>query len=387
MPYPLFLFLAALVVGTAPAGAATADTTRSEIVLDRLPAGALQPQVVIDDRGGAHLVYFEGEPAAGDLYYVFRAPGDEHFGEPIRVNAIPESAIATGTIRGAQLAVGRAGRVHVVWNGSGKRPAPGFEGMPLWYARLDERGSAFEEQRNLAVGSHGLDGGSAVAAASDGSVYVFWHTGPHGGAESERRVYLATSRDDGATFDAPRIVSADVGACGCCGMRASVGPQGAVYVLFRAARQNVHRDLTMLVSGDRGASFETVLMDPWELQACPMTSAAMAATPEKLHLSWETKQRIYHAALEPGTAAAGALRAAPASTAPQKHPSLAVRPDGMLLLAWVEGAGWGRGGDLVWQRYGAGGRPLGEPGRVSGVPAWSFPAAFVDAEGLFHLLY
>jgi hypothetical protein len=34
------------------------------------------------------------------------------------VNSQPESAIAAGTIRGAQLAIGKAGRVHVAWNGS-----------------------------------------------------------------------------------------------------------------------------------------------------------------------------------------------------------------------------------------------------------------------------
>jgi hypothetical protein len=34
------------------------------------------------------------------------------------VNHIDGSAIATGTVRGAQIAVGAKGRVHVAWNGS-----------------------------------------------------------------------------------------------------------------------------------------------------------------------------------------------------------------------------------------------------------------------------
>ena len=80
---------------------------------DRQPAqdreGGIQPQAVVDDAGILHLIYFKGDPAAGDLYYVRSSPGTTEFTKPIRVNSQPGSAVAVGTIRGGQLALGRGG--------------------------------------------------------------------------------------------------------------------------------------------------------------------------------------------------------------------------------------------------------------------------------------
>ena len=47
-----------------------------------------------------------------------KAPAD--WSAPVSVNNEPKSAIAMGTIRGAQLAIGKAGTIHVAWNGAMK---------------------------------------------------------------------------------------------------------------------------------------------------------------------------------------------------------------------------------------------------------------------------
>src|SRR4029453_4880011 len=86
--------------------------------LIRPPNGGLQPQAVADAGGALHLVYFAGDPSAGDVFYGGRERGKKDFSSPIRVNGQPGSAIATGTIRGAHIAVGRNDRVHISWNGS-----------------------------------------------------------------------------------------------------------------------------------------------------------------------------------------------------------------------------------------------------------------------------
>ena len=41
------------------------------------------------------------------------ADGSATFSVPIKVNSLPGSAIAAGNIRGAHIAIGRNGRVHV----------------------------------------------------------------------------------------------------------------------------------------------------------------------------------------------------------------------------------------------------------------------------------
>jgi hypothetical protein len=133
----------------------------------------------VDAKGTLHLNYFKGNDAtAGDLFYVRREPGSERFSEPIRVNSRPRTASAAGSVRGGQIALGKGGRLHVVWNGLGTD-----------YARLNDAGTAFEEQRNLMWKTQVLDGGGTVAADGVGNVYVVWHGQRKGvRAEDKRQV-------------------------------------------------------------------------------------------------------------------------------------------------------------------------------------------------------
>ena len=113
-------------------------TSPGGVTVLKTPDGGIQPQAAIDARGVIHLIYFKGDPAAGDLFYVRREPGKEGFTAPIRVNSQPGSAIAMGTIRGGQIALGKGGRVHVAWNGSrGARPKTPAGGSPMLYTRSD----------------------------------------------------------------------------------------------------------------------------------------------------------------------------------------------------------------------------------------------------------
>src|SRR5215813_10947937 len=88
----------------------------AEVTTLRTPDNGIQPQAAVDSKGVVHLIYFKGEPRAGDIFYVHHDPGQNEFSKPIQVNAQPHTVMAIGTIRGAQLAVGKNGRVHVVWD-------------------------------------------------------------------------------------------------------------------------------------------------------------------------------------------------------------------------------------------------------------------------------
>ena len=111
--------MAALVVCiAAPALPVEKSGPPSALRLIRVPQGGIQPQAIVDDKGVIHLVYFNGEPRQGDLFYVRSTDGGATFSPPLRVNSQAGSAIAAGTIRGGQIALGENGRVHVAWNGS-----------------------------------------------------------------------------------------------------------------------------------------------------------------------------------------------------------------------------------------------------------------------------
>lgn len=108
-----------------------------KVTVLKTPAGGIQPQTVVDANGRVHLLFFKGNPKEGDLYYVRREK--DTFATPLPVNSQAGSAVAVGTIRGGQLAVGGQGRVHVVWNGSQRAlPKNPSKGMPVLYARLNQ---------------------------------------------------------------------------------------------------------------------------------------------------------------------------------------------------------------------------------------------------------
>ncbi|HEX3134132.1 MAG TPA: hypothetical protein VHX44_11200, partial [Planctomycetota bacterium] len=187
----------------------------AEVAVLKLPSGGLQPQVICDGKGTVHLVYLSGDPAASEVFYVQRAVGAVEWSPPLRVNSQPKSAMAMGTVRGAHLALGREGRVQVAWLGSaGAQPRPADGSTPMLYARLDPGATSFTAQCNLVTTATGLDGGGSIAADATGQVHVVWHALAGATEEAGRRVFIATSMDDGATFAAEQPAQdAPTGAC------------------------------------------------------------------------------------------------------------------------------------------------------------------------------
>ena len=354
--------------------------TDAHVRLLRVPNDGLQPQAVLDQRGVLHLIYFKGEAGGGDVYYVRREAGGATFTAPLRVNSVAGSAVATGTIRGAQLALGKNGRVHVAWNGVNKPDGPE---TPMWYARMNEARNGFEPQRNVMQFAGGLDGGGSVAADAAGHVYVVWHGRGDQPGEAQRRVWVARSADDGKTFARETAAwNEPTGVCGCCGLRAFVDGRGRLHVLYRAATKTVNRDMYWLVSDNHGQSFTGRLLDKWEINGCPMSSAMLAEGAAGVTAAWETQGQVYFAPQSAKTPIA-----ATSVAGKNRHPALAVNARGETLLVWTEGTGWKRGGALAWQRYNAPGQPLGERGATQGIPVWSFAAAIAEKDGGFTIIY
>ncbi|MBI1760349.1 MAG: hypothetical protein HYR56_02840 [Acidobacteria bacterium] len=366
---------------------ALAAQSANRVTLLHAPGSGVQPQALPDERGTLHLIYLTGEPGASDVLYVKRAVGQTEFSAPLRVNSQPGSAVATGTIRGAQLALGKRGRVHVVWNGSQKTASQGTFEAPLLYARLNDAGTAFEPQRNLMQQSHALDGGGTIAADGAGNVYVAWHGAGAQKGEEYRRVWLARSTDDGQSFARETAVDPDqTGACACCGMRAFADQAGAVYLLYRTATKMTERGMYMLVSQDRGQRFRGQRLDDWTLTTCPMSSVTMTNAAQPL-AAWENNGQVQFAALDAKLAQRPTSVAAPATTGKRKHPAITVNARGETLLVWTEGTGWKRGGSLAWQLYDRAGNPAAERGSAEGVPVWGLATAVALPNGEFQIIY
>ena len=347
------------------------------VTVRRVPDRGLEPRAAVDAAGTLHLIYFTGDPAHGDVFYVRSADGGETFSNPLRVNSEAGGALVVGAVRGPQMAVGRNGRVHVAWNGSGraKEKSP-VAGAPMLYTRRNDAGDAFEPQRNLMTRSGHLDGGGSIAADDGGHVYVAWHgVADKNETESARRVWLARSDDEGKTFS--RESSADVpavGACACCAVQLFTAADASPRVLFRSATESVHRDMYLLAFDPPGLR----KLSEWRIGTCAMSTAASAGD----RLAWESRDRILFATAGEMTKFQSIGKENP------KHPALAVAADGTFLLAWTEKTGWNKGGSLAWQVFDAAGKPVPDTaGRADDLPTWDYPAAAALGDGRFVIFY
>ena len=340
------------------------------VSLLRLPEGARLPRAAVDGKGTMHVVYFQGEPRAGDLLHVSRAAGAADWSEPRHVNSEPGTVVGIGPIDGGQIALGKDGRLHVTWFKLGR--------TEFLYTRTDEAGTGFEPQFAIAAGE-GVEAGPSIAADRAGNVYVFWHTGAP--PDAGRSVFMTVSRDDGQTFSAAHPVSAETeGACDCCALHAMTDEEGAVYVSYRGAGENVRRGQRLLTSLDHGETFTDELIDLWEINACPISTTSLTRGPGGMTVAWETAGQVHASptdALERSASPAGD------AAARRKNPVVAVNHRGETLLGWGDGFGWQSGGTFHWQLFDVDGQPQGEQGTGPEIPDGSFPAVFAEPDGTF----
>jgi hypothetical protein len=367
------------------------EPARPRVEIVRTPDGGIQPQAVIDGAGTIHLVYFKGDPAGGDVFYTSRKATPIAFSRPIQVNSQPGSAVAVGTVRGAQLALGRQGRIHVAWNGAQKALPPNpIKGTPMLYARSDESRTAFEPQRNLMQRTSVLDGGGTVAADSAGNVYVGWHGRAEDAPEGEagRAFWFARARDDGATFAPEENASTrPTGACGCCGTRALADSRGIVYALYRAATAGVDRDMILLTSRDRGAHFASYALQPWRVTTCPMSSETLVESGPDVLAAWETKGQVFFARIDADTLMPS-QPISPPGTGNRKHPAVAANAQRETIVVWTEDTAWQRGGALAWRIFDGSGRATRAMGRVDGgIPVWGLATVVARPDVGFTIIH
>ena len=397
------LYAVGLAILACPLSVADSHAVRVSTV--RVPDAGIQPQLAVDTDGTIHMIYYKGDAAAGDLFYVQSTDAGATFSPAIRVNSQDQSAVAAGTIRGAHLSLGKNGRVHVAWNGSEKAkpkgpanpdlPAnsPYRHSAPMLYSRMNDEGTGFQPERNLMTHTYSLDGGGSVAADGLGNVYVVWHANSlneDARGEGGRAVWVATSRDEGKTF-APesRANREQTGACGCCGLRAHADARGNVYILYRSAENTVNRDMYELASNDKGITYEARKLDQWEVARCVMSSACLSGTTESTFAAWETEFQVKFARIDNLAPGSTPTMVVPESnTGIRKHPVVAANSQGQVILVWTEGTGWQKGGDVAWQVFDKLGKPVaGGFGQAKGVPVWSFAAVYSRPDGGFTVVY
>ncbi len=306
----------------------------AQVTVLSVPNRGLTPDAEVDAAGVIHLAY----TVSNDVFYARSSNEGAGFSAPWRVNSELNTSHA-GMFRGPDLALGQAGRPHVIWYSNGYQRKLPKDQWGVLYSHLAADEKFFVPARNL---NRKPSDNYSLAATAQGRLAVFWMADG---------LFLQESLDNGATFGAAKkITLADC--CECCASRAQFLPDGSLLCAYRDKENNA-RDMFLLAQSKNSAEFirAKLSVTPWSVQACPMTGTFISPTKDGAVAAWETKGQIYFARCD----AAGRKTAKPevALGVRGKYPIALVAPDGTLLVTWK------RANAVEWQLFDSGDQPLG----------------------------
>jgi hypothetical protein len=316
-------------------GALCIASAAERVQIIQTPGGGSVPDAEIDGDGTVHLAYVAGQ----DAFYAKLTNNGKMFSAPLRINSEPGSVHPPNMFRGPDLALGRAGRVHVVWYVNAYQRKLPKDQWGVFYSHLDSGKNAFAPSRNL---NRTPSDNYSIAANGNGDMAVIWMAA---------KLFVTTSRDNGETFgDSEAVPVADP--CECCASRAFFSKDGTLYVDYREKANN-QRDMHLLTHTKSDATFtkQRISSTPWQVNACPMAGTFLGGAKGGLIMAWETKGQIFYSRFDPakGLVQPPEIKAA----AKGKWPIALAAPDGTVLVSWKNGS------NLAWQRFDAADKRIG----------------------------
>jgi hypothetical protein len=342
--------------------AANADDRINKIGTMPVPEGGQPAAARTDLEGTIHLLY---NSADGPRY----AKSIDHsitFGTAIPV-VDKESQKPGLEFAGADMVVGKNGRVHVAMSTNAwKLKLPETE-WAFYYATLETGAKAFAPLRNL---NQKPSEGFSLAADNNGNVTACWLSD---------KLFANVSHDNGKTFAPWLEINPAYDPCNCCTTSAVYGADGKLAVLYREETNNERDMYLVLWDQDRNqVSRRRVSSTLWKIDTCPMTYYSISRRQDGFVAAWPTKGQIYFARLDrqghllpPGEI---------------KTPGIAGHRTGVLALSGPGGStlvAWKKDDRMGWQLYDEKGQPSGSPGSVNS-PGNGI-AGVVDKDGRFLL--
>ena len=296
----------------APAGnreAPAANRETAEVLPIRVSGEgveASEPAVARDASGAIFVVYVEHSDKKADVFLQKLDASGKAAGDKVRVNPnLGEAKAWQGDP--PTIAVGRDNTIYIGWTRNSTEKD--LKGNDLLLSASLDGGRTFGEPARVnddaKPASHGMH---SLAIDKTGRIYLAWldernvHSQPHmmnmagaamhheEAAEPNSEVFYSYSTDGGKTFAANRKIASDV--CPCCKTTLLAADDGTVYAAWRQVLRHDHRHIAVASSSDGGDSFsEGVIVsdDNWQIHACPVSGAALAADGAKtLDVVWYT---------------------------------------------------------------------------------------------------
>ncbi|MBI4379274.1 MAG: exo-alpha-sialidase [Nitrospinae bacterium] len=310
----------------------------SQVIINHPDKRVSHAAAVMDDDGRIYLGWIREERDKNNIYIVTSIDNGKTFEEKVRVNS--DSDMPAGINHPPSMAIGTKGELYIAW--STARPYGEFS-TDLRFSRSLDNGRSFEpaitvNDDNLPV-SHSFE---SMAVAPDGTIYVAWLDGREK-REGVSTTYLARSINGGKTFE--KNVSIDGNSCPCCRTAIAVASDGTLYVSWRKVFENNMREIVVAKSADRGMHFsESYIVgnDNWVIAGCPHRGPSLSVDRNGiLYVVWYTEggkglPAIYIASSNNGGKSFSKKPIPYSNGTFPDHPVLALNKDGKPILAWEE---------------------------------------------------
>jgi hypothetical protein len=295
----------------------------------------------VDSDGAIHLLF----DSANGPQYAKSTDGGLSFGAAVPV--VDRASRKPGLeFYGSDMAVGKAGRVHVAMSTNAWKLKLPEEEWGFMYADLEPEAAAFSPIRNL---NKRPSEGFSLAADTNGNVTACWLCD---------KLFANVSHDGGKTFAPTVEINPLFDPCNCCTTSAEYGADGRLAVLYREETHNERDMYVVLWDQAHGRTSRTrVSSTPWKIDACPMTYYAISRYRGGFVAVWPTKDRIYFARLD--------SKGNPLPPEETKTPGSAGMRTGMLALSAPDGSNlmaWTKNQQIGWQVYDPEGKPVGAAG-------------------------
>jgi hypothetical protein len=287
---------------TANNGVAGAATRISADVID-----AAEPSIAADASGNVFVVYVEHSGKAADVILQKLDVTGKPSGEKVRVNPAAGEAKAW---RGdpPTIAIGKDNTIYIGW--TRKLADEKAKGNDLMLSTSRDGGRTFGEPAIVNDGTKPASHGMHSLAVDSMGVYVAWldernialqthdmekmgaAMAHHEDTEPNSEVFYSYSTDGGKTFSKNAKIASDV--CPCC-KTTLLSANGAIYVAWRQVLKGDHRHIAvarstaMSTGGDMVFSAGVIVSDDnWQINACPVSGAALSANGNTLDVMWYT---------------------------------------------------------------------------------------------------
>lgn len=242
------------------------------------------------------------------------------FAHPKKINQVEGEVSAHGE-NNPQLRMGPGIGIFALWEGE----------RQLKFSRSMNFGRSFlppiQVNDDKGKGMHSF---FTMETSARGEIYAAWIDGRDKATEppGQASIYMARSKDQGATFEANVKVSGNI--CPCCRPALTIDPKGTLYMAWRHVLKGNERVIAVASSSDSGKTWSApvpVTKKGWTINGCAHSGPTMKWINGQLILSWYTaadnKARLLMAISSDGGKTFSSPRSIQGTVFDPNHPHMA----------------------------------------------------------------